>query len=181
MKIYTTDRLDLRVLDETYSKDILEYNLKNKDFWKNWETKREDKYYTIDYQRSFIMKEKEKILNKQILRLYIFEKNCDKIVGSILVSNIIKGSFLSCYLGYKLDKDYIKKGYMYEALVETIKIIFNDYEIHRIEANILPNNISSINLIKKLGFKELCIEPSFLKINGEWRDHIHFVKLNSNV
>ena len=85
---------------------------------------------------------------------------------------------MSCYLGYKLDREHIRKGYMTEALREGIKWMFHKEKLHRIEANIMPRNEASIKTVEKLGFVYEGISKSYLNINGVWEDHIHMVLLN---
>ena len=88
---------------------------------------------------------------------------------------------MSCHLGYKLDNDEINKGYMTEAVEKSIDIIFNEFKLHRIEANIMPRNISSLKVAEKLGFYNEGLAYKYLKINGKWEDHIHMVLLNEKV
>ena len=70
----------------------------------------------------------------------------------ISFTNISNSSFLSTTVGYKLDEEELKQGYMTEALRAAIVIIFKELKLHRIEANIMPHNRPSMNLVKKLGF-----------------------------
>jgi [ribosomal protein S5]-alanine N-acetyltransferase len=84
-------------------------------------------------------------------------------------------------LGYKLDKDEINKGYITEALQKGIEIIFNEYQLHRIEAPIMPRNEASIRVVKKLGFENEGIAKKLLKVNGKWEDHMRWVLLNDKI
>ncbi|CZS09951.1 ribosomal-protein-S5-alanine N-acetyltransferase [Clostridioides difficile] len=93
----------------------------------------------------------------------------------------MRGVFLSCYLGYKLDQDEINQGYMTEAIQKGIDIIFNEYGLHRIEANVMPKNQRSLRVTEKLGFYNEGIAQKYLKINGIWEDHVHMVLLNDKV
>ena len=88
---------------------------------------------------------------------------------------------MSCHLGYKLDKDFINRGYMTEAAREGIEIIFNEYGLHRVEANIMPKNPRSVRVVQKLGFYNEGLARKYLKINGKWEDHVHWVLLNDRV
>ena len=113
---------------------------------------------------------------------WIFKKNDEnRIIGSIGFSNMVWGVFLSCYLGYKLDKDEINQGYMTEAIKKGIDIVFSEYGLHRIEANIIPRNKRSLKVTEKLGFYNEGTAYKYLKINGIWEDHIHMVLLNDKV
>ncbi|AEF16459.1 Ribosomal-protein-alanine N-acetyltransferase [Thermoanaerobacterium xylanolyticum LX-11] len=181
-KVYETERLVLRVLDKAYAELVLDYYLRNRTFLQEWEPLRDEMFYTKEYQQENLTKELTGIENKDLLRLWIFKKNVDsKIIGIICFNNIVKGAFLSCHLGYKLDKDEIKNGYTTEAVKRGINIIFDDFKLHRIEANIMPKNKPSLKVVEKLGFYDEGIAYKYLKINGKWEDHIHMVLLNDKV
>ena len=59
--------------------------------------------------------------------------------------------------------------------------MFNDYKLHRIEANIMPRNEPSLKVAKKLGFIDEGILHKYLKINGKWQDHIHMALINNKL
>ncbi|MTI67925.1 MAG: GNAT family N-acetyltransferase [Firmicutes bacterium] len=179
--VYETDRLLLKVLDESYNDIVLDYYLRNKDFLKEWEPKRSKLFFTLDYQYKLLKRELDSIYNKNSLRLWIFKKGEEKTIGCIGFNNIVRGAFLSCFLGYKLDKDELNKGYITEAIKMGIDIMFNKYKLHRIEANILPRNKASIRVCEKLRFVNEGISRKYLKINGVWEDHIHMVLLNEEI
>lgn len=180
-KRYETERLILGVLDKSYADLLVDYYLRNKLFLEKWEPIKSDVFYTKEYQEEQLENELTNIENKRSLRLWIFKKgNSDRIIGSVSFSNIVWGAFLSCHLGYKLDKDEINKGYMTEAIQKGIEIIFEDYKLHRIEANIMPSNKPSLRVVEKLGFYNEGLAYKYLKINGKWEDHIHMVLLNNS-
>lgn len=180
--IYFTDRLILKVLDKTYANQVLDYYLRNRDFLLEWEPKREEEFYTISHHEENLKNEYEQINQNKSLRLWIYKiDDPGRTIGNIGFSNIIKGAFLSCFLGYGLDKDEINKGYITEALKKGIDIIFSEYGLHRIEANIMPRNLRSLKVVSNLGFNYEGVSNSYLKINGKWEDHIHMVLLNEKV
>lgn len=95
----------------------------------------------------------------------------DSIVGVINVNNIVRGSFLNASLGYYVGAPYLGKGYMLEGLNLVKQYAFSTMNLHRLEANIQPENARSIALVKACGFRFEGIAPGFLFINGAWRDH----------
>ncbi len=178
-KDFETQRLILKVLDGSYADAVLEYNIRNKDFLQEWEPSKSLGYYTKEYQEVELEFELKSFYKGSSLKLWIFKKEeTSKIIGCIIFNNIIRGAFLSCHLGYKLDKDEINNGYVTESVEKGIDIIFNKYCLHRIEANIMPRNTRSLRVVKKLGFYNEGIAKNYLKINGKWEDHIHMVLLN---
>ena len=47
-----------------------------------------------------------------------------------------------------------------------------DLKLHRIEANIRPENHASRRVVEKLGFREEGMRRRHLHIDGAWRDHL---------
>ena len=93
----------------------------------------------------------------------------------------MRGAFQSCHLGYQLDERAINQGFMTEALRRAIAFVFDELQLHRIEANVMPRNLRSSRVLAKLGFVEEGLARQYLKINGVWEDHIHYVMLNDKV
>ena len=181
-KEYETERLILRVLDKSYAQLVVDYYLRNESFLKEWEPLGNKEFYIKEYQEKQLDSELSDIENKRAFRLMIFKKEySNRIIGTVCFNNIVWGAFLSCNLGYKLDKDEINKGYMTEAVEKGIEIMFNEFGLHRIEANIMPKNRPSLRVVEKLGFYNEGIAYKYLKINGKWEDHIHMVLLNENI
>jgi ribosomal-protein-alanine N-acetyltransferase len=93
------------------------------------------------------------------------------IVGVFNISEIVLGAFQSAYLGFYGVSEYSGKGYMSQSIKLVLKIVFEEIKLHRIEANIQPENFRSINLVKSNGFIKEGFSPRYLNINGLWRDH----------
>lgn len=183
-KVYETDRLMLKILDETNSPQVLDYYMRNRDFLEEWEPKQPNDFYTLEAQAAQLRNNSKEFEEKRALRLWIFkkgDKEGSRIIGTIAFNNIVWGAFLSCFLGYKLNKDEINKGYITEALKKGIEIAFNEYKLHRIEANIMPKNVRSLRVVEKLGFYNEGLAHKYLRISGKWEDHIHMVLLNEEL
>ncbi len=181
MKEYETSRLVLKTLDTTHAGLALDFHRRNADFLQAWEPTKEGGYYTLQYHAEMLVRESTLMENGSLLRLWIFKKaEEDRAIGSIGFSNILYGPFQSCFLGYKIDKDEINRGYATEAIRKGIEIIFGKYGLHRIEDNIMPGNKRSLRVAEKLGFHDEGLAKHYLKINGKWEDHIHMVLLNEH-
>jgi ribosomal-protein-alanine N-acetyltransferase len=87
----------------------------------------------------------------------------------------VYGAFLSCFVGYKLDAEYVNRGYMTEALRRVAEFAFADIGLHRLEANIMPRNGASLRIMQKLGFECEGISSRYLMIDGVWEDHARYV------
>jgi ribosomal-protein-alanine N-acetyltransferase len=93
------------------------------------------------------------------------------IIGAINLSQIFRGGFQNAYLGYYVGAPYAGQGYMTEALRLMLRYAFAELKLHRLEANIQPQNHASIALVKRAGFSREGFSPRYLKIFGRWRDH----------
>jgi [ribosomal protein S5]-alanine N-acetyltransferase len=93
------------------------------------------------------------------------------IVGFFNLSQIVRRSLQSAYLGYAVGKPYAGHGYMREGIELVLRRAFLEQRLHRIEANIQPGNHASIALARRAGFLREGFSPRYLKISGRWRDH----------
>lgn len=93
------------------------------------------------------------------------------IAGMINLSQIFYGPFCGAYLGYWLCAGFTGRGLMTEAIGLILRHAFRDLKLHRIEANIQPDNEASINVVKRAGFTKEGFSRKYLKVGGKWRDH----------
>jgi ribosomal-protein-alanine N-acetyltransferase len=103
--------------------------------------------------------------------LLIARRGDRALLGSINLSEIVRGNFQSAYLGYWIGAAHARQGYMREGLALAIDHAFKFHRLHRLEANIQPINTASIRLVDSLGFRLEGLSPKYLKIGGRWRDH----------
>lgn len=171
----TTDHLILSILHPNDADKVLSFYEKNKEYFEPWEPERDSKFYTISYQQLSLAVEYNLIMNNKILRFWVFHRNDPQtVIGSVNFYNIIQGSYSTCQLGYKLDRNFIGNGFALESVQAAMGILFEEYRLHRIEANIMPTNLRSIRLIKKLGFSYEGLCRSSIRINSKWEDHVRF-------
>ncbi len=95
----------------------------------------------------------------------------NNLVGVYNINEIVRGCFQSAYLGFYAFEGYAGRGLMSAALKLVLDAIFNELKLHRIEANIQPDNTKSINLIQSNGFIKEGLSKNYLKINNQWCDH----------
>jgi ribosomal-protein-alanine N-acetyltransferase len=109
--------------------------------------------------------------------LLVLRNEDDALAGVINFSEIVRGSFLSAYIGYYAFVPLAGGGYMSEGLALALDFAFADLELHRVEANVQPANARSLALVERLGFVQEGYSPRYVKIAGRWRDHARFAML----
>jgi len=102
---------------------------------------------------------------------FIFLRDAKALVGVVDLTEIVRGSFQSAYLGYFAFEPYAGRGLMREGLAQVIDHAFGDMGLHRLEANIQPGNDASRIVVRALGFRQEGFSPRYLRINRRWKDH----------
>ena len=93
------------------------------------------------------------------------------LAGVINVTEIVRGTFQSAYLGYYAFLPHANRGYMSQGIRAVLREAFVTHGLHRLEANIQPRNLASRQLVQRLGFRCEGLSPRYLKVGGRWCDH----------
>jgi ribosomal-protein-alanine N-acetyltransferase len=108
---------------------------------------------------------------------FLFHNDDANLCGGLTLSNVRRGVAQTATLGYWMGEPYVRRGYMTEGLRLAMGFAFGQLGLHRIEAACLPRNAASIALLKTCGFREEGYARRYLRINGEWQDHLLFAIL----
>ncbi|MDD3941833.1 MAG: GNAT family N-acetyltransferase [Sphaerochaetaceae bacterium] len=173
-----TERLVLTQPYDVPAEEVRHFFIENKAFHASWEPLREPSFYELESIRRMLVRQGEENRGERALTLYLMLPGEQQVIGSISLTNIIYGPFLSCFLGYRMARSETSRGYMTEALRALIDIAFGRYGLHRIEANIMPANHASVRLVENLGFINEGYSSRYLCIAGVWEGHCHHVLLN---
>jgi ribosomal-protein-alanine N-acetyltransferase len=106
-------------------------------------------------------------------RAFLFARSApERIVGNLNLTQVHRGAFQSCVLGYNLARDEQGKGYMTEAVRGAVPFAFAKWKLHRIAASYMPRNARSAAVLQRCGFRVEGHAPAYLLINGRWEDHV---------
>ncbi|MFZ6752516.1 GNAT family N-acetyltransferase [Undibacterium sp. Dicai25W] len=166
----TTPRLSLCVLKPEHASILQHYLQENRQHLAPWEPIRDDRYFELAQCEERLHQQLQQMAAGNGVFLALM---CDQqMIGNCHFSNIVRGVFQACHLGYAIAHTHQGKGYMTEALKAAIQHMFEQEKLHRIMANYLPENVRSAGVLERLGFKKEGYAKSYLKINGAWRDHV---------
>lgn len=104
-------------------------------------------------------------------RLLVCRNEDGAIVGIFSLSQIFYGPFCNAYLGYYAFVPFAGQGYMREGIRLVLRHAFDALDLHRLQANIQPGNMSSIALVRGAGFTKEGLSRRYLMIAGAWQDH----------
>jgi ribosomal-protein-alanine N-acetyltransferase len=94
------------------------------------------------------------------------------IIGRVTLTNIVRGPFQSCNVGYWVDAARNGRGLGSAAVREIVDVAFTRLGLHRVEAGTLPHNIASQRVLEHNGFVRFGTATAYLRIAGRWQDHI---------
>jgi ribosomal-protein-alanine N-acetyltransferase len=103
------------------------------------------------------------------------------LIGQISLGGVIYGAMRGGHIGYWIDRNFANRGYTTSAVEMLTHYAFEVLKLHRVEINLRPENASSRRVAEKAGFIFEGDRPRYLHIDGQWRDHICFVKENSEI
>lgn len=105
----------------------------------------------------------------------------DRFVGQVTAGNIVRGSFNSCYLGYWIDERVARRSIGTIAVALVTDHCLGPVRLHRVEANVRPENAASRRLLEKLEFREEGLHRRYLLIDGAYRDHLGYALTTEDV
>ena len=183
----TTQRTVLTLLQHYDHQVLIDYHKRNRLHLSPWEPERDNDYLEASHVSKRLQVSNDlffaggavNFVARGDIRDGVVSADINgQILGVCNFTNIIRGPFQACYLGYSIDRDLEGKGLMREILLAGIGYIFDEFKLHRIMANYIPNNERSGQLLRSLGFEEEGLAKSYLKIAGSWQDHVLTSKLN---
>lgn len=104
-----------------------------------------------------------------------------RLAGQVTVGGLTRGAFDSAHVGYWVDGHLAGRGVMTTALALVLDHCFGPVGLHRVEANVRPENVASLRVLDKLGFQPEGLHRRYLFIDEQWRDHLCFALLAEDV
>ena len=167
-----TDRLVLRTAHISHAHDLQTYLLENRTYLQPWEPLRDDVFFEIDTVADRLQLMEQKTASGDALHFLLFHSDGHRMVGVCNFTNIVRGAFQACHLGFSLAEKAQGQELMREGLEAAITHVFEDMKLHRVMANYRPQNVRSARLLTHLGFELEGKARAYLQINGAWADHL---------
>ena len=158
---------------KTSDEDAFMLGLRNtKDLLKPW--------VQVPYSRPAFKRYVEELNTAEDKAFAVIRTDTKALAGVVELRDIFYGDFQNAYLIYYGFNPHLKLGLMQQAVSLVIPIAFKRLKLHRLEANIQPENLPSIDLVRSCGFSKEGLSPRYLKKNGQWRDHERWALLADN-
>lgn len=164
MKIRQTCPRDAAALSAFYTA--------NAEHLQPWEPLREEGHHSVEAWRRRLISREEVQIAGQSAHFAGISGETGEIIAVCSLTNIVRGPFLACNMGYAIALRHQGKGLMKALCLHVIDHAFNDMGLHRIMANYMPSNRRSARLLQSLGFEREGLAKEYLRINGRWENHI---------
>jgi ribosomal-protein-alanine N-acetyltransferase len=173
----------IRRIEVQDAPQILTLRIRNRSFLKPFEPEHlhVDSQFTIDSQIQLAEQAVENWEKGLAYSFGIFLQDSDDLIGRVNLSNIVRGAWQNCTIGYFMDQAMNGRGYMTEAVRLAVSFAFGKAKLHRVQAAIMPRNIGSIRVIEKSGFRYEGLSKHYLQINGIWEDHKIFALTKEDI
>ena len=104
-----------------------------------------------------------------------------RLAGQVTLDNVVRGALRSGHLGYWIDQGVAGRGVASLAVALVCDHAFGPVGLHRLQADIRPENRPSRRLVERLGFRQEALFRQYLDIDGAWRDHLGYALLSTDV
>ncbi|MFA4949872.1 GNAT family N-acetyltransferase [Brevundimonas sp.] len=109
---------------------------------------------------------------------FVFDERDRQLLGAITLSNVRRGVAEMATLGYWIGQRHAGRGFGTAAVRAAVDYAFDGLRLHRVEAACVPHNHASRRALEKAGFGLEGRAKAYLKINGDWADHLLFGVVN---
>ncbi len=100
-----------------------------------------------------------------------------RLAGAVTVGGVVRGALDGAHVGYWVDERAAGRGVVTTAVALALDHCFGPVGLHRVEANVRPENGRSLRVVDKLGFTQEGRHRRYLFIDEQWRDHLSFALL----
>lgn len=179
MQPISTERTLITLVRAGDAAELRAYYLRNAGHLSRWEPLRSQDYHSADAWKDRARDFAGEALKGFAYRYVVRLKGSREIIAVANFTHVVRGAFLACHLGYSIDREMQGRNIMFEVLDTLIPHVFSTYGLHRVMANYMPENARSAALLARLGFEVEGRARDYLRINGEWRDHVLTARINN--
>ena len=170
----------LRYYEDGDAQQRLEFYMRNRQFFDLYSTTRDVNFYTLPFHEEAIRSMRASEEQDEDYVFGIFFKKSHRLIGTISLTDIIRGPIQAAWVGYSIDKAENGRGIATQALQLVTVHAFWDLKLHRLEAGVMPHNAASIRVLEKVGYEREGLMRKNVSINGRWEDHYHYAIINPN-
>jgi ribosomal-protein-alanine N-acetyltransferase len=134
-------RIRLRVVEFDDAPALAQLAVSQAEHLRLWEPRRAADYATASTQHDLVARSLAAYERGSAVPFLIVTDD-DEIIGRVNVTGIVRGALQSCAIGYWVS-----------AVAQVVDFAFTDLSVHRVQAETLPENVGSRNVLERNGFE----------------------------
>jgi [ribosomal protein S5]-alanine N-acetyltransferase len=171
--VIETERLVLRLPGADEAAEVARYYRENDEHLRPWSPPGAPFQLTPEYWAEQLPRWHADQEAGTAYRFFLFKRTEPATaIGTLSLTNLIRGAFQQCFLGYTLAEREQGHGYAVEAVEGAVRFAFHELRLHRVSANYMPENTRSGRVLRRCGFRVEGYAYDYLFIAGRWADHI---------
>jgi ribosomal-protein-alanine N-acetyltransferase len=171
--LFETDRLLLRIPESSDAAELTDFHTTNRAHLQPWSPTFSSESLSESFWLRRCREWKAEFEAGQGAHAFLFKREePHRVVGNLSLTQISRGVFQACTLGYALAADAQGQGLMLEAVRGAVVYAFEHLQLHRVMANYMPRNVRSAAVLHRAGFAIEGYARDYLLINGRWEDHV---------
>ena len=171
--VLETERLRLGLPGREDAAEIVRFYAANRDHLQPWSPTFQPVLFSERFWREEADRRRAEFeAGRELCCFLATREEHGRVIGNVSLTQITRGAFQACTLGYALAADAQGRGYMVEAVRGAVGFAFAKLGLHRVMANYVPRNHRSAAVLSRAGFTVEGYARDYLMINGRWEDHV---------
>lgn len=164
--------VNLRTVTVEDAPALTQLRIENRMFFQPFEPERDDDWYTVEHQcAEFEAVAVQQRLGRMSMYGIVVSGVEAELVGWITLSCIERGVWQNCNLGYAVAQSQNGRGVATAAVRLAVAAAFEELDLHRVQAAVMPSNAASIRVLAKNGLRREGYALRYLKLAGRSEDH----------
>lgn len=171
--LYETERLSLRLPGRSEAGEVAAFYGANREHLQPWSPALHLGLFTQEFWAAEADRRMVDFQAGREVRGFLYLRgDRQRVIGNLSFSQIVRGVFQACTIGYALSAEAQGHGYMLEAVRGAVTYAFGVLRLHRVQADYMPRNVRSAAVLRQAGFVVEGYAREYLLINGRWEDHV---------
>jgi len=151
---------------------LLRFELENRAYFERWVQARDAAFYSADGVAAAIAAAETARAGGQAFQHLVVEGQ--RIVGRVNLTHVRRTHFHCADLGYRIGEHDGGRGIASRAVALCLEQAFGEHGLLRIEASARPENLGSIRVLERNGFRQFGHSRRSFELGGQWFDRLLF-------
>jgi len=158
---------------------LLRFELEHRAYFERWVNARDPAFYSAGGVAAAIAAAEDAWADGCAFQYLIVEG--ERIVGRVNLTAVRRAHYECADLGYRIGERDGGRGVASRAVALCLEQAFGTHGLRRIEAIARPQNLGSIRVLERNGFRQFGHSRRSFELGGQWHDRLHFERHRDDV